>query len=213
MKKIFTVLFLFIWVAANEAPLLPSSPTRAEPKPKASFLIAYHLTEAYEGGYANVINDFGEETYRGISRKFCKDWHGWSHIDKYKLVCGPPEQNYFFNDITDWHVTEFFVDIWVKEGFFDLENQAIANYLFDFRINSPIGVRLIQQQLNHCGYKFALDNQMNSEMIDALNKIDPKDFLTAIKKKRIEFYKHLVERNPSQRKFLCHWLQRANASD
>jgi len=214
MKKIFTLLFLFIWVVANEAPLpsLLPSPTRAH-KQKASFLIAYHLTESYEGGYANVVNDLGEETYRGISRKFCKDWHGWSHIDKYKLACGTPEQNYFFYDLTDWHVTEFFVDIWVKEGFFDLENQAIANYIFDFRINSPIGVRMIQQELNNCGYKFKLDNQMNPEMVFALNKIDSKDFLMAIKQKRIEFYKRLAERNPSQQKFLCHWLQRANASE
>lgn len=213
MKKVFTFLFLFIWVAANEAALPPSLKQTAAPRiPKASFLIAYRITGSYEGGYANVDNDLGEETYRGISRKFCKDWHGWVHIDEYKLRCGTPEPNYFFNDITDWHVTEFYLDIWIKEGFFDLENQAIANYLFDFRVNSPIGVRIIQRQLNNCGYHFELDNQMNHEMIVALNKIDAKDFLKSIKQKRIDFYKHLVDRNPSQQKFLCHWLQRANAS-
>lgn len=209
MKKILTLPFLFIWVIANEAPLPPSPPPLPH-KQKASFLIAYHMTESYEGGYANVANDFGEETYRGISRKFCKDWHGWSHIDEYKLKCGAPEQNFYFNDLTDWHVTEFYVDIWVKEGFFDLENQALANYLFDFRVHSPIGVRIIQQQLNKYGYKFKLDNQMNTEMAIALNSIDPKDFLMCIKKKRIDFYKHLAYRNPSQKKFLSHWLKRAN---
>jgi lysozyme family protein len=208
MKKIFTLLFLFIWVTTNEAPLPPSLPN----KQKASFLIAYIITGSYEGGYANVPNDLGEETYRGISRKFCKDWHGWSHIDEYKLKCGPPERNYYFNDLTDWHVTEFYVDIWVKEGFFDLENQLVANYLFDFRVHSPIGVKIIQQQLNQYGNKFELDNQMNSEMVAALNKIDSKDFLKCIKKKRIDFYKNLADHIPSQKKFLSHWLKRANAS-
>ena len=53
---------------------------------------------------------------------------------------------------------------------------------------------------------------MNPEMVVALNKIDIKDFLASIKQKRIDFYKGLVDRNPSQKKFLCHWLQRANAS-
>ena len=223
MKKIVTLPFLFIWMTANEAPLPPSLPHEQKISipiqkvsipiiPKASFAIAYQITASYEGGYANVANDLGEETYRGISRKFCKDWHGWSHIDEYKLECGPPEQNYYFNDLTDWHVTEFYLDIWIKEGFFDLENQAIANYLFDFRVHSPIGVKIIQRLLNNCGCQFNLDNQMNHEMIVALNKIDAADFLMSIKKERIDLYTHFADHNPSQQKFLCHWLKRANAS-
>jgi lysozyme family protein len=207
MKKLFMLPFLFIWLAANEAPLSHSYPVK---KTKASFQVAYRLTESYEGGYANVANDLGGETYRGISRKFCKDWHGWTHIDKYKRKHGIPKQNFYFNDLTDWHVIEFYLDIWVKEGFFDLENQLIANYLFDFRIHSPIGMKMIQQQLNKYGYKFKLDNQMNAEMVAAINKINPKKFLSAIKKKRIEFYNHLANHNPSQKKFLSHWLKRAN---
>jgi lysozyme family protein len=179
---------------------------------KASFRIAYKITESYEGGYANVANDLGEETYRGISRKFCKDWHGWAHIDNYKLKCGTPEQNHYFNDLTDWHVNEFYLDIWIKEGFFDLENQAIANYLFDFRVHSPIAVKIIQRLLNDCGYSFKLNNQMNAEMVAALNKIDATDFLLSIKKIRIDFYNRVADHNPSQQKFLCHWLKRANAS-
>src|SRR5206468_1649547 len=129
------------------------------------------------------VNDLGEETYRGISRKFCKNWRGWSHIDEYKLKYGVPKQNYFFNDLTDWYVTEFYLDIWIKEGFYDLENQAIANYLFDFRIHSPIGMKIIQRALNNHGYQFKLDNQMNPEMVDALNKINTTNFLLSVKKK------------------------------
>lgn len=209
---ILTLPFLFIWVITKEAPLSPYKQKASFLIQKASFLIAYQITESYEGGYANVANDLGEETYRGISRKFCKDWHGWAHIDEYKRKCGPPAQNYYFNDLTDWHVTDFYLDIWVKEGFFDLENQAIANYLFDFRVHSPIGVKIIQRLLNDCGHQFKLDNQMNAEMIAALNKIDATDFLMSIKKKRIDLYNHFADHHPSQRKFLCHWLKRANLS-
>ena len=215
MKMIVTLSFLFIWVTAEEAPLPYSPPHKQEAPfliPKASFLIAYKIIGSYEGGYANVVNDLGEETYRGISRKFCKDWRGWSRIDKYKLKCGPPDQNYYFNDLTDWYVTDFYLDIWIKEGFSDLENQAIANYLFDFRVHSPIGVKMIQRVLNDCGNSFELDNQMNAKMVVALNKIDATDFLLSIKTKRIDFYNHVVAHNPSQEKFLCHWLKRANVS-
>ena len=215
IKMIVTLSFLFIWVTAEEAPL-PSSLLHKQEAPflipKASFLIAYGITGSYEGGYANVESDLGEETYRGISRKFCKDWRGWSRIDEYKLKCGPPDQNYYFNDLTDWYVTDFYLDIWIKEGFSDLENQAIANYLFDFRVHSPIAVKMIQRVLNDCSHQFKLDNQMNPEMIVALNKIDATDFLMSIKKIRIDFYNHVADRNPSQQKFLCHWLKRANVS-
>ena len=215
MKMIGTLSFLFIWVTAEEAPLPPSLPHKQKASfliPKASFLIAYQITASYEGGYANVVNDLGEETYRGISRKFCKDWRGWSRIDAYKLKCGPPDQNYYFNDLTDWQVTEFYLDIWINEGFFDLENQAIANYLFDFRVHSPIAVKIIQRLLNDCGHEFKVDNQMNAGMVAALNKIDAADFLMSIKKERIDLYNHFAEHRPSQRKFLCHWLKRANVS-
>jgi lysozyme family protein len=123
-----------------------------------------------------------------------------------------PDQNHFFNDLTDWDVTDFYLDIWIDEGFSDLENQAIANYLFDFRVHSPIAVKIIQRLLNDCGHNFILDNQMNAEMVDALNKIDATDFLMSIKKIRIDFYNHVVDHNPSQEKFLCHWLKRENVS-
>jgi len=214
-RMVLTLPFLFICVTAEETPL-SSSPPREQKAlfiiPKASFLIAYGITGSYEGGYADVVNDLGEETYRGISRKLCKDWRGWSRIDEYKRKCGPPELNYFFNDLTDWSVTDFYLDIWINEGFSELENQAIANYLFDFRVHSPIAVKMIQRVLNDCGNSFELDNQMNAEMIAALNKIDAIDFLLSIKKKRIDFYNHVVDRNPTQQKFLCHWLQRANVA-
>jgi len=217
IKMIVTLSFLFIWVTAEEAPLPSSLPLKQKasfPIQKASFLIAYQITGSYEGGYANVVNDLGEETYRGISCKFCKDWRGWSRIDEYKLKCGPPDQNHFFNDLTDWDVTDFYLDIWIDEGFSDLENQAIANYLFDFRVHSPIAVKIIQRLFNDCGYQFKLDNQMNPEMIVALNKIDSTctDFLMSIKKERIDFYNHVIDHNPSQEKFLCHWLKRADVS-
>lgn len=204
MKSFFTIVSLLIWTSANETPL----PTR--PKPKASFLIVYEMIESYEGGYANVANDLGEETYCGISRKFSKGWTGWHYIDEYKKKNGPPAWNHHFDGITDWLVVDFYVDIWVKEGFFDLENQVIANYVFDFRVHSAIGVKVIQQQLNEYGYGFKLDNKMNPTMADALNKIDPKSFLKSLRKKRIDFYKQIVENDPSQKKFLPHWLKRAN---
>lgn len=205
MKKFFFfILFLFTWTATHESPLRPA------PHQKASFLIAFKLIQSYEGGYVNTPNDFGEETYRGISRRFYKDWHGWSHIDEFKEKNGAPKWNYYFNDITDWHVTDFYVDIWVKEGFFDLENQAVANYLFDFRIHSPIGIRIIQQQLNEYGYQFELDNKMNPKIIETLNRVDSRNFLKSIKQKRINLYKQIVDRHPSQKGFLAHWLKRAN---
>jgi len=217
MKKLFTVLLLFIWTTSNEG-ILPNEHAQVNqtlltpaPKQKASFLIAYKMIQDHEGGYANIANDFGGETYRGISRRFAWDWHGWSHVDQYKQKNGTPKWNYYFNDITDWHVTDFYVGIWVNEGFCDLESQSLANYLFDFRIHSPLyAVKIIQQQLNEYNYQFTLDNKMKPPMIEAINKTEAPVFLQVIREKRIDLYKRFADRYPSQKKFLSHWLKRAN---
>jgi lysozyme family protein len=213
MKHLFTILFLFLWTASNEGVLsneqLPT--TKSLPaKQKASFLIAYKIIQEHEGGYANIANDFGEETYRGISRKFAGDWQGWPHIDQYKQKNGTPKWNFYFNDITDWHVTDYYVGIWVREGFCDLVSQPMANYLFDFRIHSSLmAIKIIQQQLNEYNYQFELDNKMNPEMIAALNNANTPVFLKVLREKRIDLYKRVVDRHPSQKKFLSHWLKRA----
>jgi len=49
IKMIVTLSFLFIWVTAEEAPLPPSPPHKQEAPlliQKASFLIAYQITES-----------------------------------------------------------------------------------------------------------------------------------------------------------------------
>lgn len=211
MKQLFSILLLFIWTTSNERASANRPPLPPAPKQKASFLIAYKMIQDHEGGYANITNDFGGETYRGISRKYADDWHGWSHVDQYKRINGTPKWNHYFNDITDWHVTDFYVGIWVNEGFCDLESQLLANYLFDFRIHSPrYAVRTIQQLLNENNHQFELDNKMKPEIIEALNKSDAQVFLNELRGKRIDLYKRFIHNNPSQKKFLSHWLKRAN---
>lgn len=39
----------------------------------------------YEGNYSNNTNDLGGETYKGISRKYNKNWKGWEILDKYNI--------------------------------------------------------------------------------------------------------------------------------
>ena len=39
----------------------------------------------HEGGYSNDPDDWGGETYRGISRRFHPDWPGWVIIDAAKM--------------------------------------------------------------------------------------------------------------------------------
>lgn len=48
----------------------------------ADFKTAYDITSGLEGGYVNDTNDLGQETYKGISRRFWPHWDGWQHIDR-----------------------------------------------------------------------------------------------------------------------------------
>jgi lysozyme family protein len=158
--------------------------------------------------YNDNPNDRGRETYAGITRKYNENWYGWRYIDQYKQQ-GQIKWNQRIPECDHW-VMDFYLDIWVKEGFNEIHSQRIANYIFDFRVNSPIGMKIVQRALNDSGYNLELTNKMNPETIHALNDVDEDEFFDHLLERRITFYQNIVKRDSTQQEFLKHWLKRAN---
>lgn len=46
------------------------------------FLECMNYALNHEGVYSNNLNDYGGETYKGISRKYNKNWSGWNLLDQ-----------------------------------------------------------------------------------------------------------------------------------
>lgn len=113
----------------------------------ADFLQAYKKTSKNEGGYANVKNDTGGETYAGISRKWFPNWSGWKIVDARK----PLKQGQVL-DISALHalVRAFYkMNFWDPISGDDIEDQLTAERLYDFGVNAgaPRSVMQIQEIL------------------------------------------------------------------
>ncbi len=173
------------------------------------FIPAYDLLRSYEGNYSHHPLDRGGETYGGIARKIYPNWYGWKHIDEKKGKNKLP-WNTRIEESEHW-VLDFYLDLWVKEGWNELRDQELANYLFEFRANGTVAIRIIQRSINECGGNVELNNRMNEEMALAINRIPSERLLRTVRANRAKFYYNIVRRDKGQRVFLSHWLKRTNS--
>lgn len=110
------------------------------------FIIAYNKTAKNEGGYANDPADHGGETWKGIARKLWPGWEGWPVVDLHRTDPGFPKSLY------DIEKLELMVRRFYKTQFWDvmrgdeLEDQGIANSIYDSAVNMGIviAVRMAQ---------------------------------------------------------------------
>lgn len=154
---------------------------------KANFLLALEVIRKHEGGLANHPMDKGGVTYAGITYKWNRDWRGWKNLNNKLLL--------------DYWILDYYLHIWVTEGFDQLENQAVANYLFDTRINLSRKncLKLLNKRL---GLNVKLTKRWVEQRLDTVD-------LELFRAERIKYYRYLVVRNPSQKVFIKGWLNRA----
>ncbi len=203
MKRLLVLIFAFFIVfEANQKTLGKGAEDLARERVK--FPTTYLLVREYEGNYSNHPHDRGGETYGGISRKFNRNWYGWRYVDGKRR-----KRNNEKIQPAEFWVQDYYLDIWIKEGWDNLYDQRVANYLFEFRINSPVGPRIIQRSLNDCGFGVDINNKIDASVINAIILADSKKLLKSVKKRRVEFYRSIARRDTTQRKFLRHWLKRA----
>lgn len=189
---------------------------------KAQFLPAYIAIRSWEGNYSNTEKDKGGETYGGVSRVYNPNWRGWRRLDELKnqihcdlnhnhsRVCKIPKWNQQFDEIVEHWVLDHYIDIWFKEGFDLLDNQEVANYLFDFRIHGTVAIRLTQKVVNSMGKNIAVDNRMTPNLSLTINSLNQQEFLCRLRSVRIQFYNNIVHNHPSQYKFYKEWVKRAH---
>lgn len=188
----------------------------------ASFEIAYSLERKHEGYYVNNPNDKGGETYIGIARNIHPSWIGWPIVDEYKKSLNRPlKNNEVIRDLRiEPFVKDFYHSLWVSNNFGKIKDQNTANILYDWFINSGyIAAKTkdpetfgVDEILNRNFKKsLKLDGRFDTDTIQAINQVDNVKLYNLIKYERINFYKNLVKKNPSQIVFLKGWLSRINS--
>lgn len=122
-------------------------------RPEA-FEKAYDFTLKAEGGYSNNPNDYGGETYKGISRVYWPAWTGWETIDAAKTEPGFPNNlgdiSSLDNEARDFYYKEFWCHRRLGLDSIAQGSQEIAAEVFDCAVNmgAKRAATFLQMSLN-----------------------------------------------------------------
>ena len=145
-----------------------------------------------EGGYNHNPHDNGGETKYGIS----KNAHPSLNIKE--LTLSQAKEIY-------WH------EYWEKGKIDEISDIFVAIKLFDLSVN--LGIRgatiVLQRALRAGGIFVKEDGLMGPETLSAAKILEPSILLATLKAEAAGYYRVIVAKNPSQKKFLKGWLNRA----
>ena len=165
----------------------------------ADFNPAFEKMISDEGGYqlTDIPGDRGGQTYAGIARKPNPNWAGWAFIDQKD-----------FGGATQL-VREFYkVNFWDRIRGDNLTNQAIAETIFNFAVNTGVGVASKLAQLI---VGVTPDGAIGAKTVERLNICTAEKFLPAYALAKISRYAQICNKDRSQSKFLLGWINRTLA--
>lgn len=156
---------------------------------------AFDLVLKSEGGYVNDNADHGGETNLGVTRA------AWG---EYK---GRPIRNGEMRALTRDMVKPFY-----KARYWDAvrgnDLPAGLDYaVFDFAVNAGPGraVKFLQRSVG-----VREDGILGPVTMAAVQRVKPAEALAQFSDAKASFYKGLVDRDPSQRRFIKGWLARVD---
>lgn len=154
------------------------------------FEIAAKWTMAAEGGYGNSSNDLGGETNFGISKR------NYPHLDIKNLA-------------VEKAILIYKSDFWDKYRIGEIKDQSLANQIFDmiFNMDYTKAIYCIQKGIRTIE-NIDLDGIMGSETIKAINLIEPKILLNAIRIERMRHYLKRITENKTQLMNMPSWIRR-----
>jgi lysozyme family protein len=163
----------------------------------ADFNPAFQKVLRDEGGFklTDIPGDRGGMTYAGIARNANPDWLGWNLVDHKE-----------FGEVLTDMVRKFYKSgYWDRIRGDDIANQSVAENIFNFGVNTGVGVAAKLAQLI---VGVAPDGTIGQKTVEKLNTVDPEAFKKAYALAKIARYADICNRNKTQSKFLLGWLNR-----
>ena len=151
-----------------------------------NFKRALAFTLQWEGGKVDDPDDRGGRTNRGVTQRTYDAW---------RKSVGRPKRDVFLIEGDEVHAI-YFERYW-KAAHCDQDGALTSVVMFDIAVNHGVGrIRQWMKVVN------ALPHDLRDTDIE---------FARALIDIRVNFYYAIVKRNPTQRKFLKGWLNRARA--
>lgn len=176
-----------------------------------NFSYAVQDTLKHEGGYTNNIHDKGGVTNFGISLRYLQSLGKVGDYNSDGLIND--------NDIKlidKKRAVALYKDgFWDKYGYGRINNEALAEKMFDLSVNmGPVNAhKLLQKAINLMRFENLIleDGIFGQQTINAINISNPKNLLLCLKGVSAWYYIQIVDKNPSQKVFIKGWLKRATS--
>jgi lysozyme family protein len=165
----------------------------------ADFNPAFEKMIRDEGGYqlTNIPGDRGGMTYAGIARNANPQWQGWAFIDRQDFGGATPLVREFYK-----------ANFWDRVRGDSIASQAIAENVFNFGVNTGIGVAIKLAQLI---VGATPDGAIGDKTIERINACPEQTFLPAYALAKISRYAQICNKDRGQSKFLLGWINRTLA--
>ena len=164
----------------------------------AEFEPAFEKMIRNEGGYVDhtVAGDRGGRTYAGITRNHHNDWDGWQYLDR-----GDTDNPALTGLVRDFYRENY----WNRVRGDDIEDQAIAESVFDFAVNAGVSTssKLAQLVVNATP-----DGRIGPKTLAAINAVDGDSFVPRFALAKVARYVEICKRDRGQMKFMLGWLNR-----
>jgi len=143
----------------------------------------------HEGGYSNDPSDLGGETKYGICKRQYPD------LDIKNLTIEEASKIYY-------------TDYWLKLNLDGIYDEDLKLQIFDMGVNAGIktAVKLLQHiiEVTEDGIVGPITiSKINSNYIDIVERYE---------NARIDYYNHLVEKNPKLKVFIKGWISRVDST-
>jgi lysozyme family protein len=166
---------------------------------KTAFLFTLQHEDSTRSGKVTI--DAGGRTRFGIAEKFRPDLPE-------EFFTGPAEDALAEAEKIEEH------EYWDAMRLAEVENQNVANKLFDMGVN--MGVRqaavYAQRATNSLSdTRLVEDGAIGAKTLAAINSVDPIAFYQALCELSAAHYRHVAAVNPAQAVNLAGWMKRAEA--
>jgi lysozyme family protein len=165
---------------------------------------------AKEGGYVNHPNDRGGPTKYGITRKTYADYIG----NQGNGTQPTPAQ---IKAISKALAAEIYKKLYYIRPNINMLNEAVQPIVFDMAVNHgpERAITLLQRELAENGYSIgAIDGIIGKKTLAATDKAIAAQgayFINYLVNRRITFYRHIIENDPTQAAFKDGWFARAES--